>query len=489
MSNFLCQFKRPCDTDFVLSLADLTLLTCQKIVRVVPQKRVVCQGLWQGKDVYAKLFFGKNAKKYAARDAAGVKWLIDANIDTPPMLHQGEALEEKVQVLIFEAIEPANNVEQIWQDLNLTQRLTLAKKVVVEVAKHHDANLLQTDLYLKNFLVSENKIYTLDGDGVRKFVSLSHQQILQNLAVIWSKFDILDIEKWQTILADTYAKTSTRNIVLEPDKVASMANQHRLRAATQYADRKVFRQCADVNIFTTKNLLVAVSGDADIKIPMQLTELDDLIQPHNLLKDGNTCTVALAEIDHKKIVIKRYNIKSFWHSISRAFRPSRAAASWANAHRLNILGIASAQPIALFEQRKFSFLAGGLRGKAYFLAEYLDLPDVAEYFAQTQDKVQCAEAVKNIVTLFYKLFLLQISHGDTKATNIKMQGTQPVLIDLDSMRQHRKTNATEHARDLQRFMRNWQDNARLYNAFVETFKVIYSDDSVLLKAGIATKKE
>lgn len=490
MPNFLCQFKQPCPADFVLQLADLTALTCQQVVRVVPKKRVVCQGLWQGKPVYAKLFFGKNASKYAARDAAGIKWLMDANIDTPRLLYQGKAAEENTQVLIFEAITPANNAEQVWHDLNQHHRLALVKKIVAEVAKHHNAGLLQTDLYLKNFLVSDDKIYTLDGDGVRKFAHLSNEQAVQNLAVIWSKFDVLDIEKWRAILVDTYSTASARSSALGSAKLAHMANQHRLKIASSYADKKVFRQCADVNVTSLRGLYVAASSDANMNVPRNVAELDALIQPDNLLKNGNTSTVALAAIDNKKIVVKRYNIKSFWHGLSRAFRPSRAAASWANAHRLTILDIATAKPIALYEQRTF-----GLRGKAYFLAEYLDLPDVTEYFAQTQDKAQHktqhAEAVKNIVTLFYKLYLLQISHGDMKATNIKMQGAQPVLIDLDSMRQHHKTNAATHVRDLQRFMQNWRasnqpgDNA-LYNAFVTTFKAVYPDDAMLIKAGIAT---
>ncbi len=484
MPNFLYQFKQPCPADFVLQLTDLTVLTCQKIVRVVPQKRLVCQALWQGKLVYAKLFFGKNASKYAARDAAGVRWLKQANIDTPRMLYQGKAAEESTQVLIFEAITPASNIEQVWPELNPYHRLVLARKIVAEVAKHHNAGLLQTDLYLKNFLISDDKIYTLDGDGVRKFAHLSREQAVQNLAVIWSKFDVLDIEKWQTVLAETYSTASAWKGALDSAKLANMANQHRLQAASDYAEKKVFRQCTDVNITVLQRLFIAASSDANINIPKDMTELEALIQPNNLLKKGNTCTVALAEIDNKKIVVKRYNIKNFWHGISRAFRPSRAAASWANAHRLNILDIATAKPIAFYEQRTF-----GLRGKAYFLAEYLDLLDVAQYFSQTHNKAQRAEAVKNIATLFYKLYLLQISHGDMKATNIKMQGTQPVLIDLDSMRQHRKTNIAAHVRDLQRFMQNWKDNTSLYNAFVKTFKVVYPDDSLLIKAGIATNKE
>ena len=505
MSNFLCQFKQPCPADFTLQLADATVFTCQQVVRIVPQKRLVCRGVWQGKVVYAKLFLGANAAKYKVRDAAGLVLLVAAKINTPQLLYQGEAAdksapENNIQVLIFEAIEPADTAEAIWPNLNQNARFSLAKKLVAEVAKHHNADLLQTDLYLKNFLVAGETIYTLDGDGIRKFSQLSHEHAMQNFCVLLSKFDVLDIEKWQQDLVEIYSDARTWHEVAEPKKLATMANLQRLKAASSYADKKVFRQCSDVNICENisalRGIFYADSSHANLMLPKNTSALDALMQPQNLLKNGNTCTVALTEIDGKKIVIKRYNIKSFWHGVSRAFRQTRAAVSWANAHRLNILGIATAQPIALIESRKFGYL----RSNAYFLAEYIVAPDaresdsapnVDEYFAQTQDKAQRAEAVKNIVTLFYKLFLLQISHGDMKASNIKMQSTQPVLIDLDSMRQHctyfRSSNA--HVRDLQRFMQNWQNDNALYNAFVKTFKVVYPDDSLLIKAGIVTNKE
>jgi tRNA A-37 threonylcarbamoyl transferase component Bud32 len=222
-------------------------------------------------------------------------------------------------------------------------------------------------------------------------------------------------------------------------------------------------------------------------MPNNVSAIDALMQPQNLLKNGNTCTVALTEMEGKKIVIKRYNIKSFWHGVSRAFRQTRAAISWANAHRLNILGIATAQPIALIEQRKLGFI----KGKAYYLAEFIDAPNVDEYFAKTQSKTERAKAVKNIVTLFYRLYLLQISHGDMKATNIKMLDNKPVLIDLDSMRQHKTyfSSSVVHLKDLNRFMQNWKNDIALYNAFVKTFKVVYPDVAILIKAGIGANKD
>ncbi len=459
------------------------------VVRHLPNRRLVCRGKWGEDNVYVKLFFGKNYHRYAQRDEMGVQYLTEANLLTPPLLHAENLASGKGFVLIFQAIENSENLEILWKKLAANARLKLAKQLVKTIARHHQANLLQTDLHLKNFLIQDENIYTLDGDGIRKYANLSQQQAFKNLSVLFSKFEILDMEAWLGDLLHTYSEALGLQTLPDAVMIRKMVNAHRQKIASDYADRKVFRQCTDVNVTTAQGLFMAASSDANVNLPKDVAQLDVLIQPHNLLKNGNTCTVALAEINSKKIVVKRYNIKNFWHGIGRAFRPSRAAASWANAHRLNILDIATAKPIAVYEQRTF-----GLRGKAYFLAEYLDLPDVAEYFAQTQNKTKRAEAVKNIATLFYKLYLLKISHGDMKATNIKMQGTQPVLIDLDSMCQHRKTNLTAHVRDLQRFMQNWhasnqpRDNA-LYNAFVKTFKVVYPDDSLLLRAGIATNKE
>ena len=65
------------------------------------------------------------------------------------------------------------------------------------------------------------------------------------------------------------------------------------------------------------------------------------------------------------LVVKRYNMKSVSHRISRLFRRSRASRAWSYGHLLNSLGIRTPHPIALIEER-FGFL----RGKAYLITEY-----------------------------------------------------------------------------------------------------------------------
>jgi hypothetical protein len=78
-----------------------------------------------------------------------------------------------------------------------------------------------------------------------------------------------------------------------------------------------------------------------------------------------------------------------------------------------------------------------------------------------------------------------------KASNLKMVDGNPMLIDLDSMKQHRSRYFAEkaHAKDLRRFMQNWKDDASLYNAFVKTFKVVNPEQSLLQKVGMFDNKE
>ena len=65
-----------------------------------------------------------------------------------------------------------------------------------------------------------------------------------------------------------------------------------------------------------------------------------------------------------------------------------------------------------------------------------------------------------IVEILCKLRHERISHGDLKASNILLSSRGPVLIDLDAMRQHKTESTYQQAarKDINRFLRNWQDN-------------------------------
>ena len=457
----------------------------KKIVRTVPFQRTVVYGFWKRQPVFAKVFYGVRAKQHYLRDLSGVNYLTKANILTAALLHKDDATIDNAAayVLIFAAIADAINAENIVAISSQDEQFVLAMRLVKVVASHHQANLVQTDLYLKNFLVAREHIYTIDGDGIRHYPNISQAKALQNLGLLLATFDVLHLQSWLDDLLFIYAQGRGWENVPDREAFLVLVGICRKKIASAYADKKVFRQCTDVTVSNRSGTFVAISADAITPdFPQTAIALDAYFTPAHLIKNGNTCTVVSAPIGALDVVIKRYNIKHIWHRISRTLRRSRASISWSNAHRMQLLGLLTARPIALVETKRFIF-----KDKAYFLTEYVDAPDIADFFANTQDKQLRSEAIKQAVQLFYRLYLLQLSHGDMKASNVKvLSDGKPLLIDLDSMRQHRYTFFAKknHARDIKRFMQNWKDTPSLYNAFMKVFQVVYVDHAPLRMAQI-----
>lgn len=483
-----------CEPDIEdLILEDGSVLSGLALVRRVPGKRDVYRARWQDQQVYAKVFMGKNNAYYAGRDLAGVNLLADAGIETPPLLWQGKVRDGQAQVLVFRAIELADNAEQAWRSSQDDARFELAQRLVVTLARHHGAGLIQTDLYFKNFLVQQATVYTLDGDGMRRLPRLlrKHHR-LANLATLFSKMDVLD-DQWIPQLYQFYCRQLNAAYELSDlVNVQLQTRQIRGRMAHAYADKKVFRTCTDVKVTKTFKRFLAVARDF-AWAPAPTEHLDALLANTRAnLKNGNTCTIGKAVIADRQVVIKRYNIKSFWHGFNRALRPSRAAVSWANAHRLMISEIATPKPLGLLEER-----FGWLRRRAYFLSEYVEAPDALQFFAASVSAEDKKMAAANIATLFYRLYLFRYSHGDFKATNIKIVNLAPVLIDLDGMQAHRSARCFErrHIKDLQRFMQNWAHDAEITMLFKQALRAQYASqgafygnstaENILIRAGVA----
>ena len=470
--------------------SDLTDLV---LVRAVPGKRYVYRARWQGQDVYAKVFTGKNNAYYAGRDLAGVQQLLVADIETPPVLFQGKIRDAQAQVLVFLAIVQSRNAEEAWFACDAKVRFELAQKLTVALARHHQAGLVQTDMYFKNFLVQGDVVYTLDGDGIRRLPFIFKQrQRLRNLATLFSKMDVLN-DQWIPELYACYCRQlKVAHTLADEAEVWSLTQKIRSQMASAYADKKVFRTCTDVKVTRRFNYFLAVCRDFGLA-PASLDLLDSALADKKAnLKNGNTCTIAKAVIADRQVVVKRYNIKNFWHGLNRALRPSRAAASWANAHRLVICNVATPKPLALMEER-FGFL----RRRAYYVSEYADAPDALQFFAQSSATEEKKAVARNIATLFYRLYLLKFSHGDCKATNIKIVNLVPVLIDLDGMQACRWPHLFDwlferrHVKDLKRLMRNWEHDVetrallKLALQAAYTSQDLYEGDAILIRAGIA----
>jgi tRNA A-37 threonylcarbamoyl transferase component Bud32 len=302
--------------------------------------------------------------------------------------------------------------------------------------------------------------------------------------LLLSKFDVLELDAWLPELMRIYV--SERGCQAIPlGKLGGLVEAERHRVIDGYADRKVFRSCTDVAVTHTWRLYSARSRQLDAAAVLEPRTLDAAIAGNtgSRLKSGNTCTVALATIAGRNVVVKRYNIKGLLHGLGRLLRRSRAALSWANAHRLRMHGIATAKPLALVERR-----FGPCRLQAYFLAEYIEAPDIAEWMRDKTIELELKRSLAGkLAELMYKLRLLQIAHGDMKATNIHVAADAPVLIDLDSLRHHasRRRFERQHVKDLKRLVRNWADRPHIQRMLIEALQQRYGNDPLLRRAGVA----
>jgi tRNA A-37 threonylcarbamoyl transferase component Bud32 len=471
----------PVVTDDAILLSDGASLTQLQVHRVLPGRRWVFSAQWQGQAVFAKVFIGAQAEKYAQRDAQGALWLAAAGLTTPALLWQGQSQRGQAQVLIYAAIPQAENVQLAYAQGDAGQRMTLIDKVVRVLAQQHTAGLVQTDLHLKNFMLCKDQVWSIDGDGIRQ-QALSKRAAYQQLSALIGKLAVLEQQAWVASLLAAYQQVRLWPADIDSSQILAWAARDKAKAVRDYVERKIFRNCSDVVWQQSSSFVLA--RNAHVALPdLSPDALETAMQAGKLLKDGNTSTVVRARLQQLDVVIKRYNIKHVLHALGRSWRPSRAAQSWSNAHRLQYYGFLTPQPLAMLEKRFF-----GLRGEAYFVSAISAWPDALTFFLTVQDDTLRAEALRQLALTCYQFYLLQISHGDLKASNLQLDAQGRVIVmDLDSMQQHRcaRRALRAHVKDIRRLLQNWKDDTSLYNALLQSFQAVYVDRTPLTLAGIS----
>lgn len=450
---------------FQINLIDSQPLSVDRVARILPGKRMAVFGRWQGKDVVAKLFFDPiNAKRHAARDALGITSLVANKIPTPELYYQGLGEDQAISVLIFEEIKYADNLGEMWDSRQDDEELfLLLQTVVVEIATQHVFGILQHDVHLYNFLINDQSVYTLDGGQIQSEEHLLSKKVsMDNLALFLSQFGV-GVERLQEKLFRYYARV--RGWRIKKDDILEIFEQIKRwqRVRWQHFSKKIMRKSTQFN--TIKNWRAFGVYDRRLTSPA-LTAL--LQNPENffnqpditLLKAGRSATVIRLTLDGKDYVVKRYNLKSSVHWLRRSIRPSRAAKSWRLAHKLKLFGLATANPVAFLETR-----FAGLRGKSYFISEYVKGEDIHHYFSShlmSQDKVEAL--ISRTIQLLRGVRKLDMSHGDLKASNIIIdQHHKPVLIDLDGAVEHTSKVSLRKAwvHEMKRFLRNFDDIANI----------------------------
>ena len=182
----------------------------------------------------------------------------------------------------------------------------------------------------------------------------------------------------------------------------------------------------------------------------------------HIIKHDRTTTVARIERSDFCWIIKRYNTKNLWHALRRMFRHSRALNCWEMSKRFNQTGISIPRPVAYIEKR-----FGPLRGKSYFINEYIEAENLFTYITTHSDPATTKTAEQKVVELFEVLRSTGINHGDMKATNLLVCNENLLVLDLDAARLAKSGALFEqgYKKDRFRFLKNWQNYPDLYKRF------------------------
>ncbi|MFK5732785.1 serine/threonine protein kinase [Pseudomonas urmiensis] len=441
--------------------AELQLLS---LLRVLPGQRYVGAGIWRGTPVLAKLLVGNNAARHFQRELEGVKLMAAQGLTTPQLLADG-LKEGEGGWLLFEFLEGAESLGDAWAEVEALppladeQHLVLGEALTA-VAQMHAKGLWQTDLHLDNLLRHNGRLYLIDGAGIKAETpgqNLSRQRVLENLGVFFAQLP-KRLEPFIEELLVHYLLANGEH-ALPLEALQKQVDKVRAWRLKDYLD-KAGRECTLFSVQRTLSGLRAIRrSEVEAMLPV-LEQADALIDQGHLYKTGGAASVARVEVDGRKLVLKRYNIKNTAHWFKRFWRPSRAWHSWIEAHRLTFLDIATPKPLAVLEQRVL-----GLRSRAYLVTEYADGPDLIECFKPYIDSGDAPqEQLQALVHLMQQLIRERISHGDMKGHNLFWQNGQWSLIDLDAMCQHatQLSFAAAYSRDRARMLRNWPSGSALH---------------------------
>ncbi|WP_394561435.1 lipopolysaccharide kinase InaA family protein [Aquipseudomonas alcaligenes] len=438
-------------------------LQIERLLRVLPGQRYVGLARWRGRAVLAKLLVGGKAERHFQRELTGAKLLAEQGLITPALLAEGY-VPGQGGWLLFDYLQGAESLWDAWRAVEREPLLSDAQQAVLgealgAIAQLHARGLWQADLHLDNLLRHDGRLFLIDGGGIQAETlgqPLSRLRVLENLGVFFAQLPAELAPFTEELLVHYLLANAEHALPLEAllDEVAKV-RQWRLRDYLKKIGRDCSLFAARINAFGLR----VVRRERQAELASVLEAPDDAIASGRLLKDGGTATVALLQVEGRPLVLKRYNIKGWLHWLKRFWRPSRAWHSWVEGNRLELLGIATPQPLAVLERRWC-----GLRGRAYLLTEHCAGESLSARFAAHVDGAPPEAELQGLDRLFAALIRERISHGDFKGSNLFWVDGQWSLIDLDAMHQHgsQAAFARAYARDRARFLRNWPAESALH---------------------------
>ena len=396
-------------------------------IRDVPQKKTLYDGSLNKSNAIIKIFINKQD---FLKELKGVLLLMSASVKTPRILFQGKQKEN--WIIAYQKIE---NAQTVFEFLNSEKNEIKKNKEIANVILINEdmaqKNLIQKDNYLKNYLINKNGvIYVIDGEQIKKINYFNYLIKWKYLALLISKLDINQFNF-------TVEKFNYKNNIFFQYFYYFLKYKEIIKFK-----KKCLRNSTDFETYFMDNQKIIKKRESFFN-----ESILKAIDKQNIIKDGNTCTV----FQYKDFVIKRYNIKNFWHFLRLQFTKSRAINSWQASNIFNLLGIATAEPVCVIQKRKAFFVT-----ESFFVTRLINGENITEYMKNyyRENKIPSKILHEKLQLLLSQLKFHKIFHGDLKFSNLLFDKTlnELYVIDLDSVKFFRMNKLFNfyHRKDVQR---------------------------------------
>jgi hypothetical protein len=319
------------------------------IFRVIKGKRIACLGKTGTQNIFVKIYFApfKSGIHYR-RSLRGTLHFINNSIITPELIFSGFCPEYNFHVIIQEFIVNAKTIGEVfWNKEKISDRNDLIDSLMVCLAKHHERGIIQNDLQMGNFLVSEHKLFSLDGDQViDKKRPVNKSEAIANLSAYFYNLPVEFLNHLPRFF-ETYCQhrnwnSSKNDIILLTNNIYKR-RKCRIKKYLKkvFKSKDPFKVKKNRNYFSVRNLKNWHTDYSEI--------LDNPFQffPEEEKEIGLKGSFDF-EIESTKLYISFERI----NPLLRFFKKDSISKKWCRTIQKNIQGDTSITPIALINIKK-----------------------------------------------------------------------------------------------------------------------------------------
>jgi tRNA A-37 threonylcarbamoyl transferase component Bud32 len=430
----------------------------------------------------------------AMREFTRLQWLQKAHVAAPHVraVLVGFRIDEKIgDAVVIDAIEPGVQLDQHLLDLELRgaqpeSYRALVDQVIEIVHALGKAGYGHSDLHLGNILLSEGKLFLLDGYAVharglrrRDVLMLGHSASRYcTKADLWRGWKLLGggaMPARNVVSAGLYRKflATTRG---------ENAYFGRLDSTGGWRGN-LFKRAKFPRPWSSVSRMQIAPEDWQREWPNLLARIES--DQLTIIKRSPSGDVLEGEITLGgrpiHVIVKRPR-KKFWHRyFTTLFRAGRAQRTWTKAWKIIVRNIPCEWPLIVMEKHALGYVTDSIIVLEKMQGQTLATMDLNALEAANRELL-----FRRLGRTLRRLELLGFTHFDAKSTNWIIRddpasGPTPIMIDIDGVRNYVWTG--EGIRRLLRSMKDHphytpEDSLALCRGYAPRAQIVREDDSI-----------